>query len=225
MHEARFSSEAVRTILKTKWEKPRILSLTPKAPFPLGAPIYFFRYIFHNWSTSACNDIFLNTIPAMDRSSSRIVIYDVLLQSSNPGSMEAFLDVQMMAHGETKRIEPQWHDMLTGIGLVMERFECGLEGSLVSYRLTEAKLEQGEWGVRRSGLVRLNMATEHETPLMNSMDFPRLGYSGLDLNHATSTGRSAREMRTHSCYYSRNLIHELVNRQQMSFKARRSCLF
>ena len=52
-----------------------------------NADVYFFRWIFHNWSDKYCIQILSTLIPAL-KSGARVLIQDLLIPE--PGTMSAF---------------------------------------------------------------------------------------------------------------------------------------
>ena len=57
-----------------------------------GADVYFFRWIFHNWSDKYCIQILRNLIPALKRGA-RVIISDAVLPE--PGEIPKKLESQM----------------------------------------------------------------------------------------------------------------------------------
>lgn len=61
-----------------------------RTPQPvIGAPVYFFRAVFHNWPDASCIEILRNQIPAL-RPGSRIIIHDAVMQE--PGTLPLYLE-------------------------------------------------------------------------------------------------------------------------------------
>ena len=86
----------------------------------LGASVYFFRHIFHDWSDAQSQRILTNLIPAMS-AESRIVIADAVLLDEGAGSFQVLRDIVMMALGGCERTESQWRTLLEGVGLRITR--------------------------------------------------------------------------------------------------------
>ena len=84
----------------------------------LGARIYYFRAIFHDWPDHICHRILLNTVSAMARNYSRVIIVDFVLSDKDVSLMQASLDIQMMSIGAgVERSESQWRKLLYRAGL------------------------------------------------------------------------------------------------------------
>jgi hypothetical protein len=83
----------------------------------LGAQLYFFRGICHNWSDEECKRFLSNTVKAMDKDS-RLLINEFVLPNTGAGQLQASLDVMMMTLvSGMERTEMQWWALLESIGL------------------------------------------------------------------------------------------------------------
>jgi hypothetical protein len=83
-----------------------------------GARAYYFRAIFHDWPDHICQVILRNTISAMARDYSRILIVDFVLSDTKTPLMQASIDIQMMSIGAgVERSERQWRKLLESVGL------------------------------------------------------------------------------------------------------------
>ncbi|KAJ5316510.1 hypothetical protein PENANT_c019G11649 [Penicillium antarcticum] len=83
-----------------------------------GARVYYFRAIFHDWPDHICQQILRNTVSAMARDYSRILIVDFVLSDTKTPLMQASMDIQMMSIGAgVERSERQWRDLLRSAGL------------------------------------------------------------------------------------------------------------
>ena len=88
----------------------------------LGAKAYFFRAIFHDWPDAACREILKNTVAAMKKDYSKLLINELVLPDSGVSPYEAFLDLSMMAlETGAERSSKQWHDLLASVGLRIEK--------------------------------------------------------------------------------------------------------
>ncbi|MCJ1381374.1 hypothetical protein MMC17_004484 [Xylographa soralifera] len=94
----------------------------------MGACIYYFRHIFHDWPDSACHCILKQTMAAMRRGHSRIVIVDFVLPGMNAPLFWSLLDISMMTLGGMERTQAQWRTLLEGVGLHVVRVEEGPGG-------------------------------------------------------------------------------------------------
>ncbi|CAG8937812.1 unnamed protein product [Penicillium salamii] len=83
-----------------------------------GARAYYFRAIFHDWPDHICQVILRNTISAMARDYSRILIVDFVLSDMETPLMQASIDIQMMSIGAgMERSKKQWKQLLESVGL------------------------------------------------------------------------------------------------------------
>jgi hypothetical protein len=104
--------------------------------FP-GAACYLFRQIFLNWSEEKSLQILNNTIPALKKGYSRILIMEPVLPSFGAPLQAALMDIQMMQMGGGLRTEKQWRALLAKARLEPRRF---LKSSS-AYTVIEAYLE------------------------------------------------------------------------------------
>ena len=82
-----------------------------------GAHTYFFRHIFHDWPDKSCREILLQTIPAMRRNYSRIIIMDAVLPSMGASAYSSLLDINMIPIAGIERTNGHWRKLLEGVGL------------------------------------------------------------------------------------------------------------
>ena len=90
--------------------------LTEKQPIE-GARAYLLRHILLDWSDSDCRKILLNTIPAMKRGHSRILVAESILPKMNPAPYKAMIDVNMIRFEGRGRKENQWRELFQSVGL------------------------------------------------------------------------------------------------------------
>lgn len=98
----------------------------------LGASIYFFSHIFHDWPDSTCHQILANTLPALTANYSRVVIVDQVLPDINAPPISSLLDISMMTFGGCERTDRQWRNLLKDAGLhvlSIEQSKTGVPGS------------------------------------------------------------------------------------------------
>ena len=107
----------------------------------IGAQIYYFRHIFHNWSDTDCRRILTNTIPALTPNYSSIVIVDMVVPNTGCPSSSALMDISMIPFGGMERSVRQWHELLGSLGLIITRIENPKPGSLNHDGLIEAVLK------------------------------------------------------------------------------------
>lgn len=79
--------------------------------------------IFHDWSDEFCLKILEQTVPAMKKGYSKIIIDDAVLPVEGCPAILGGLDLAMMAmHAGKERTERQWRDMLQQAGLKINKF-------------------------------------------------------------------------------------------------------
>ncbi|KAL9043528.1 MAG: hypothetical protein Q9214_003288 [Letrouitia sp. 1 TL-2023] len=97
----------------------------------LGAKCYYLRAVLHDWPDRACREILRNTIPAMRKGYSKLLLHEAVLPDINVPAYGAFLDISMMAlETGAERTSKQWHDLLGSVGLRIEKIwsaDGGLE--------------------------------------------------------------------------------------------------
>lgn len=82
-----------------------------------GAHTYYLRHVLHDWPDAACKAILRNTVEAMRKGYSRVVVVDAVLPNTGVGLFAALLDVNMMALGGIERTERHWKELLESVGL------------------------------------------------------------------------------------------------------------
>ena len=88
----------------------------------LGAQIYFFHFIFHDWSDDCCHRILSQISVAMISGYSKLILGEFVLQDTRTPFLATGFDLQMMAlHSGTERSERQWQTLLHGVGLEVAR--------------------------------------------------------------------------------------------------------
>ena len=88
-----------------------------------GARIHFFGMIFHDWSDEFCLKILAQTVPAMTRGYSKILIDDTVLPVQGCPAILGALDLAMIAMRSGKeRTEREWRDLLHRAGLRFTKF-------------------------------------------------------------------------------------------------------
>ncbi|KAF2238853.1 S-adenosyl-L-methionine-dependent methyltransferase, partial [Viridothelium virens] len=83
-----------------------------------GARVYFFHFIFHDWSDEACLKILSNTVSAMKKGYSKILLNEFILPDRGCPLLPIGMDLNMMAmHAGQERTENQWRALLVKAGL------------------------------------------------------------------------------------------------------------
>lgn len=83
----------------------------------LGAAVYYFRRIFHDWPDAPeSKQILQNTVASMDRSS-RILIHDIIVPEVGATMTHAWHDISVMAIGGIERTQKNFVRLLDSAGL------------------------------------------------------------------------------------------------------------
>lgn len=85
----------------------------------IGALIYHFRYILHDWSDNDSRKILSAVIPAMT-ADSRIIISECVIPDEKPSRHEVWRDIQMLIIAGVERTESMWAKLLHSVGLKIE---------------------------------------------------------------------------------------------------------
>ncbi|KAL8998443.1 MAG: hypothetical protein Q9169_002480 [Polycauliona sp. 2 TL-2023] len=114
-------------------------------PQPIeGAKAYYLRQILHDWPDQTCREILSNTVAAMRKGYSKLLIDEVVLPDTDVPRQGAFLDLSMMAiETGTERTSRQWHDLLASVGLRIEKIwstDSGLEMDTLCICIMETDL-------------------------------------------------------------------------------------
>jgi hypothetical protein len=80
-----------------------------------------FRQIFLNWSDAGGKQILKNTLPALKKGYSRILIMEPVLPPTRAPLQATLLDIQMMQMGGGLRTEYQWRAFLSEAGFQVTR--------------------------------------------------------------------------------------------------------
>ncbi|KAE9374834.1 S-adenosyl-L-methionine-dependent methyltransferase [Stipitochalara longipes BDJ] len=83
-----------------------------------GAQVYFFRAICHDWSDAKCQQFLGNTVKAMEKGYSKLLINDFVLPDTDVPLHPALMDVMMMSLcSGIERSERQWRELIDSVGL------------------------------------------------------------------------------------------------------------
>ncbi|KAL9621153.1 MAG: hypothetical protein Q9160_004404 [Pyrenula sp. 1 TL-2023] len=82
-----------------------------------GAHTYYLRHVLHEWPDAACKAILRNTVEAMTKGYSRLVVVDAVLPNTGVGLFAALLDINMIALGGIERTERHWRELLESVGM------------------------------------------------------------------------------------------------------------
>ncbi|RYP35043.1 hypothetical protein DL768_011019 [Monosporascus sp. mg162] len=102
-------------------------------PQPIvGARVYFFHFIMHDWSDEVCLEILAHTTAAMTKAYSKLLLNEFILPDQGCPLFLSGFDLQMMTmHAGQERTESQWDALLSKAGLKVNKFwvpENGGEG-------------------------------------------------------------------------------------------------
>ncbi|KAF7181291.1 hypothetical protein CNMCM7691_000509 [Aspergillus felis] len=83
-----------------------------------GAPVYYFRRVFHDWPDEPESKLILqNTAASMDRERSRILIHEIIVPEMGATMSHAWQDLTLMAIGGMERREKDFARLLDSAGL------------------------------------------------------------------------------------------------------------
>ena len=88
----------------------------------IGAAIYYFHAVIHNWSHNESVQILKNIAAVMEKGYSRILIQDVIMGAENPKPMFTTVDLCMsaiMSAGE--KTEAMWTKAIEEAGLKVQK--------------------------------------------------------------------------------------------------------
>ncbi|KAJ6021715.1 S-adenosyl-L-methionine-dependent methyltransferase [Penicillium herquei] len=85
-----------------------------------GARVYFLKFILHEFSDDNCIKILQNTIQAMKKGHSKILIEEFILPDENAGLFHSMVDMILMVFGPgIVRTKSQWAKILKSVGLTV----------------------------------------------------------------------------------------------------------
>lgn len=96
----------------------------------IGARVYFYHHIFHDWSDDYCHKILQRVAAAMTPGYSKLLINDMLVPEQGASKYQAGADISMMAFsGGMERTKSQWRALLETAGFqIVEFWEPAGEG-------------------------------------------------------------------------------------------------
>ncbi|KAJ3577458.1 hypothetical protein NPX13_g3106 [Xylaria arbuscula] len=100
-------------------QKIKVLPHDMFQPQPVkGSRAYYFHAVFHDWPDSTATQILKNTMEAMKRGYSRVLIQDMVLPVTDASAVQTTMDVEMMANVSAyERTEAMWTKLVTDAGL------------------------------------------------------------------------------------------------------------
>jgi hypothetical protein len=91
-----------------------------------GASVYFFKWIFHDWSDAQNKLILRNMKPAMTGHNSRLLICDTVVDDQKPKFGNSARDINMILVAGKERSEKQWRELLESEGFHLEKIWGGI---------------------------------------------------------------------------------------------------
>jgi hypothetical protein len=86
-------------------------------PTHTGARCYIFRHVLDDWPDHACRKILQNTIPALVKGKSKILIVEITLPPTNAPVWGSLMDINLMRFGGMTRKETEWRALVESVGL------------------------------------------------------------------------------------------------------------
>ncbi|TRX95590.1 hypothetical protein FHL15_003548 [Xylaria flabelliformis] len=104
----------------------------------LGSRSYYMHAVLHDWPDDTATQVLKNTAEAMIKGYSRLLIVDMVLPPTGISSIQAVMDVEMMANvGAYERTEAMWTKLINDAGLKIIKIwpdgrknECLVEAEL-----------------------------------------------------------------------------------------------
>jgi hypothetical protein len=93
--------------------------------------MYVFRHVLADWSDHECRKVLRNTIPALAKGTSRILLIELVLPPTNPPLWGSLMDITMMKYSGMVRKESQWRALVESVGLTLEKVWYGGKGDSV----------------------------------------------------------------------------------------------
>ncbi|KAI9037170.1 sterigmatocystin 8-O-methyltransferase [Aspergillus affinis] len=89
----------------------------------LGARVYFYHHILHNWPDADCLIILEQVVVGMTAGYSKLLLHEVILPEHGASQFEGSLDLVMMAFNRgMERTRKQWRELLAKAGLQVIQF-------------------------------------------------------------------------------------------------------
>ncbi|KAI0554004.1 putative O-methyltransferase [Xylaria curta] len=103
-----------------------------------GSRSYYMHAVLHDWPDDTATQVLKNTAEAMTKGYSRLLIMDMVLPPTGISSIQAVMDVEMMANvGAYERTEAMWTKLINDAGLKIIKIwqdgrknECLVEAEL-----------------------------------------------------------------------------------------------
>ena len=99
-----------------------------RAKFIAGAAAYYLHIVLHDWPDDQAIQILKNTVSAMERGYSRILLQETVLNSEHPHPRSTASDLTMMTmYSAKERTEKMWNDLASASGLEIVKVWSGAE--------------------------------------------------------------------------------------------------
>ncbi|CAK7202595.1 hypothetical protein SEUCBS139899_005320 [Sporothrix eucalyptigena] len=83
----------------------------------VGADVYIFRHILHDWFDTACRTILQSTVQVMSLASSKILLVEEVMPAVGASAWTTLIDVNLMSYGGMNRTLRQWEALVAFAGL------------------------------------------------------------------------------------------------------------
>lgn len=88
----------------------------------VGARVYYFRNILHDWDDAKCLAILRNTVSAMAPGYSKVLLNEFAITDKHASAFAMRSDLMVMSlAGAIERTEQQWRMLLETAGLKIDR--------------------------------------------------------------------------------------------------------
>lgn len=95
----------------------------PSTDTCIGARVYFYHHILHDWSDSYCLKILARAAAAMTPGYSKLLVHEMVVPEQAASQFQAQLDMTMMAFNSgVERTSRQWRELLEKAGLTVVKF-------------------------------------------------------------------------------------------------------
>lgn len=89
----------------------------------IGARVYFYHHILHDWSDYYCLKILESVVAAMTQGYSKLLLHEMVVLEQGASQFQAQLDMTMMASNSgMERTRQQWLALLEKAGLTVVKF-------------------------------------------------------------------------------------------------------
>lgn len=109
----------------------------------VGARVYFYHHILHDWSDPYCRRILEKVAAAMTPGFSKLLVHEIIVADEKAAQFQAQFDMTMMAFNSgIERTRPQWQALLESAGLtvvgVWDSVDEGGDGIVEAMKLLDS---------------------------------------------------------------------------------------